>query len=286
MIDMDEQDKVAQPSASTVSLTSSGSGGSSIGDSMVVARRVSKRFGTLDVLKDADLCVDKGQVAVVIGPSGSGKSTLLRCIHWLLPADSGEVYIDGQRFGYSYINGKWVKDRQSQTNRKRSHVGMVFQHFNLFSHLTALQNVMLGLRDVKRLSKAEAKRAAIERLAEMDLVDKLNSHPSRLSGGQQQRVAIARALAMDPKVMLFDECTSALDPELVEEVLQVMINLAQEGMTMVVVTHELAFAKDVGDVMHFFYEGKILESAAPKDMLTAPKREATKRFLAKVIRQV
>jgi len=267
--------------------SSQGTRASATDHGIVLVKDVSKRFRNFEVLKNVNLRVDKGEVSVIIGPSGSGKSTLLRCIHWLIPIDSGEIYIDEERFGYSRgSTGNWVKDKVSQTNQKRSHVGIVFQHFNLFSHLTTLQNVMLGLLDVKKLSKAEAKRIAIEKLTELGLADKLNSYPSQLSGGQQQRVGIARALAMNPKVMLFDECTSALDPELVEEILTIMVRLAQEGMTMVVVTHELAFARDVGDKMHFFYGGKIIESAPPKEMLSDPQREETKRFLSKVIRRL
>ena len=244
-------------------------------DSLLKLEAVTKRFGELEVLRGIDLEVDKGQVVCVLGPSGSGKSTLLRCINLLEPPDSGRVVLQGQQ-----ISGT---AGQVGIDFVRRRVGMVFQQFNLFPHKTAIENVSLAQQKVLRRGEAEARTKAAALLKRVGLSDKLDEYPDRLSGGQQQRVAIARALAMDPEVMLFDEVTSALDPELIKEVLDVMRELASEGMTMVVVTHEIGFARDVGDQVVFMDEGLVVERGAPKDVLDKPKEERTKRFLGLVL---
>ena len=231
-----------------------------------------KSFGSLDVLKGVDLTVSKGEVVVILGPSGSGKSTLLRCVNRLEEATGGRVFIEGVE----------VTDHKTDINRVRERVGMVFQSFNLFPHLTAKSNVMLAQRTVLKRSKAEAERIALERLQRVGLSDKADAYPIQLSGGQQQRVAIARALAMDPHVMLFDEVTSALDPELVREVLEVMKALAQGGMTMMVVTHEMGFARDVADRVIFMDEGLIVEQGTPEEVFDKPVNERTKDFLGHI----
>lgn len=250
---------------------------------MVRLERVSKSFGKLQVLRDIDLEVKTGEVVVLIGASGSGKTTLLRCINCLEHIDRGRIYIDGVPMGVHDESGAFKPDPEPLLNRKRAQIGMVFQRFNLFSHMTALQNVTLAPIMVKRMARAEAERLGIELLAKVGLADKLNEYPSRLSGGQQQRVAIARALAMNPKLMLFDEPTSALDPELVGEVLDTMRRLAEEGMTMIVVTHEMGFAREVADRICFLHEGTILEEGTPEQIFKAPREERTRSFLSKVL---
>lgn len=240
---------------------------------MISVNGLHKQFGNLEVLKGIDVKVNKGQVIVVIGPSGSGKTTLLRCLNILEVPTSGSIKIDDETGDFSKPVGK----RKIDLLRRKS--AMVFQHYNLFPHMTALQNVMEGPVIVKKLPKAEARKKAEQLLNKVGLGDKFDFYPHQLSGGQQQRVGIARALALEPKVMLFDEPTSALDPELVGEVLQVMKDLAGEGITMVVVTHEMRFAKDVADEVIFMDEGKILERSKPSEMFTHPKEERTKQFL-------
>src|SRR5438093_1825426 len=242
-------------------------------DVVLRSENLHKRYGELEVLKGVSLEVDRGQVKVIIGPSGSGKSTLLRCLAMLEPLDAGDVYVETERL--SALSEK-------QLAPHRSEVGMVFQRFNLFQNMTALENVMCGLVEVRRLRKREARERAVEFLARVGLADKAGQYPEELSGGQQQRVAIARALVMRPKAMLFDEPTSALDVELVREVLDVMESLARDGMTMVVVTHELRFAHHVARAVLMMDEGKIVEEAPPDVFFSAPKAERTRRFLALV----
>jgi ABC-type polar amino acid transport system ATPase subunit len=242
-------------------------------DVVLRSDNVHKRYGELEVLKGVSFEVDRGQVKVIIGPSGSGKSTLLRCLAMLEPPDAGDVYLEQERV---------TALREKELAPHRSEVGMVFQRFNLFQNMTALGNVMCGLVAVRRLSKSEARGRALEFLARVGLADKASQYPDELSGGQQQRVAIARALVMRPKAMLFDEPTSALDVELVREVLEVMESLAQEGMTMVVVTHELRFAHHVASSVLMMDEGRIVEEAPPEQFFSAPKEERTRRFLALV----
>ena len=244
-------------------------------DAMLALQSVHKQFGDLEVLKGIDFEVSRGEVVCVIGPSGSGKSTLLRCINLLEPPDGGEILLEGKELSGAVA--------ASDVNYVRQRVGIVFQQFNLFPHKTALQNVSLAQEKVLRRRRNEANQKAEALLARVGLADKLHEYPDRLSGGQQQRVAIARALAMDPHVMLFDEVTSALDPELVKEVLDVMRELADEGMTMVVVTHEMGFARDVGDRVVFMDEGVIAEQGSPVDVLDNPREERTKRFLGLVL---
>ncbi|MET0785934.1 MAG: amino acid ABC transporter ATP-binding protein [Paenisporosarcina sp.] len=232
-----------------------------------------KQFGQLEVLKGINLKINKGQVVVVIGPSGSGKTTLLRCLNILEVPTSGSISIDDQTTDFS------AKVSKKSIDELRKKSAMVFQHYNLFPHMTVLQNVMEGPITVKKLSKVEARKNAESLLVKVGLGDKLDFYPHQLSGGQQQRVGIARALALEPKVMLFDEPTSALDPELVGEVLQVMKDLAGEGITMVVVTHEMRFAKDVANEVIFMDQGKIVERSEPNEMFTQPKEERTRQFL-------
>ncbi|AEF93750.1 ectoine/hydroxyectoine ABC transporter, ATP-binding protein [Desulfotomaculum nigrificans CO-1-SRB] len=252
---------------------------------MIKAESISKSFGKLEVLKEISLEVKQGEVVAIIGPSGSGKSTFLRCINHLESIDSGNVYFDGQPIGFKQLpNGKKAPIKGKELCQLRSQIGMVFQKFNLFPHMTALENVMEGPITVLGKSKTEARDLAEELLAKVGLADKAENYPSQLSGGQQQRVAIARALAMKPKVMLFDEPTSALDPELVGEVLNVMKNLANEGMTMIVVTHEMGFAREVADRVVFMDDGKILEIGKPENIFTSPKHPRTKDFLRSVLR--
>ena len=241
---------------------------------MVRLEGVVKSFGDNRVLDGIDLTVNQGEVLVVIGASGSGKSTLLRCVNLLEPIDSGRIFLEGQE-----ITGKGV-----DVSGVRQRIGIVFQQFNLFPHLRAIDNVTLAARRVKRISRAKAEARAHELLARVGLEEKAGQYPHQLSGGQQQRVAIARALMMDPHVMLFDEVTSALDPELVGEVLVVMRDLAQEfGMTMLVVTHEMQFARDVGDRLIFMDEGRIVEQGTPREVLDGPREERTRRFLRRTL---
>ncbi len=236
---------------------------------MVRLEGVRKSFGDNLVLDGIDLSVDLGEVLVVIGPSGSGKSTLLRCVNLLEPIQAGRVFLEGEE----------ITRRGADVSAIRQRIGIVFQQFNLFPHLTAIDNLTLAARRIRKMRRAEAERRAQELLASVGLEDKARQHPHQLSGGQQQRVAIARALMMQPHVMLFDEVTSALDPELVGEVLVVMRDLAREGMTMLVVTHEMHFARDVGDRVVFMDEGKIVEQGVPREVLDNPKEERTQRFL-------
>lgn len=249
---------------------------------LIQVRGLSKWFGERQILFDVDLNVGLGQVVVLIGPSGSGKTTLLRCINHLEQAEQGEVQLDGETIGTTSLNGRSRARSNSQVARQRSEVGMVFQRFNLFAHRTALQNITEGMIHVAKRSREEADRTAHELLAQVGLPDKANSFPSQLSGGQQQRVAIARALAMRPKAILFDEPTSALDPETVGEVLEVMRNLAASGMTMVVATHEMGFARDVADEVVMMDQGRIVERATPSEMFSNPSSDRTRQFLAKV----
>jgi polar amino acid transport system ATP-binding protein len=250
---------------------------------MVKAEGVHKSFGPLEVLQGIDLEVKSGEVFCLIGPSGSGKSTFLRCINHLEKINAGRLYVDGELVGYRQKGDKLYELKDSEVAVKRRDIGMVFQRFNLFPHMTALENVIEAPIQVKGTSKAEARERARQLLDRVGLADKAASYPSQLSGGQQQRVAIARALAMDPKLMLFDEPTSALDPELVGDVLDVMRDLAESGMTMIVVTHEMGFAREVGDSLVFMDEGVVVESGHPRDVLTDPQHERTKSFLSKVL---
>ena len=247
---------------------------------MIEVRELSKRYGTLHVLKGMNFAVAKGEVVVVLGPSGSGKSTLLRCINLLEEFDDGEIRIDDDTIGYRLdAQGRRRRRSEVENARLREQVGMVFQGFNLFPHRTALQNVMMGPVQVRGIRRQQAAQLAHALLAKVGLSDKAGEYPARLSGGQQQRVAIARSLAMQPKVMLFDEVTSALDPELVGEVLRVIRQLAQEGMTMVIVSHEIPFARDVADRIVFMDQGVIVEEGPPTRLLTDPASPRLKLFL-------
>ena len=250
---------------------------------MVKAVRVRKSFGNLEVLKGVDLEVAPGEVMVLIGPSGGGKSTFLRCINHLEKIDGGYLFVDGELVGYRLAGGRLHELRDREICAKRAEIGMVFQHFNLFPHLTALGNVIEAPVGVQREPKREAIERAHAMLARVGLSDKTNAYPNQLSGGQQQRVAIARALAMQPKLMLFDEPTSALDPELVGEVLDVMRGLAQDGMTMIVVTHEMGFAREVGRSLVFMDGGVVVEAGNPRDIIADPQLERTKQFLSNVL---
>ena len=252
-------------------------------DPIVRAEEIHKAFGSLEVLKGISMSVNQGEVFVLIGPSGSGKSTLLRTINHLEKIDAGRIWVDGDLVGYRQQGEKLHELRDSEIVDSRAKIGMVFQHFNLFPHMTALENVTLAPRIVLDRSGKEARRRAQELLDRVGLADKADEYPARLSGGQQQRVAIARALAMEPKVMLFDEVTSALDPELVQDVLDVMRELAKSGMTMVVVTHEMGFAREVADQVIFMDQGVIVEQGPPKQVIDKPKEERTKRFLGQVL---
>ncbi|KAA0021075.1 amino acid ABC transporter ATP-binding protein [Antrihabitans cavernicola] len=250
---------------------------------MVKAEQVCKSFGALRVLKGITLEIDRGQVLCLVGPSGSGKSTFLRCINHLEQVNAGRLYVDGDLIGYREKNGKLYEMAPKDAAVQRRDIGMVFQHFNLFPHRTALENIIEAPTQVKGIKKADAVTRAKDLLDQVGLSDKANAYPAQLSGGQQQRVAIARALAMDPKLMLFDEPTSALDPELVGEVLAVMKNLAREGMTMVVVTHEMGFAREVADQLVFMDGGVVVESGEPRGLLANPQHERTKAFLSKLL---
>ena len=243
---------------------------------MIKIKNLKKSYGKLEVLKGIDTKIKEGEVISIIGPSGSGKSTFLRCINGLEEATSGEIFIHGTN-----ILGKKVN-----INKIRENVGMVFQHFNLYPHKTVLENITLGPIKLKKISKTEAGKKAVELLKKVGLEDKRDVYPNKLSGGQKQRVAIARALAMDPKIMLFDEPTSALDPEMIGEVLKVMKELAQAGMTMIVVTHEMGFARNVANRVFFMDDGYILEDDLPKEIFDNPKNERTKEFLKKVLNPI
>ena len=239
---------------------------------MIELKDLHKSYGNNEIIKGVDLSVEKSEVVVVIGPSGSGKSTLLRCVNYLEVPTSGSVSIDGE-----------IINRKSNINTIRAEVGMVFQHFNLFPHMTVGRNITLAPINVRHQTKAEAEKIARDLLERVGLADKIDAFPDELSGGQQQRVAIARALAMNPKVMLFDEPTSALDPEMVNEVLDVMKSLAESGMTMMVVTHEMGFAKQVADRVLFVDQGIILEQGSPEEIFDHPKQKRTQEFLAKIL---
>ncbi|MFG3604318.1 amino acid ABC transporter ATP-binding protein [Micromonospora chersina] len=250
---------------------------------MVECRSLRKSFGRLEVLRGIDLTIDRGRVVCVVGPSGSGKSTLLRCLNHLEEPQAGRVYVDGELIGYSERGGRLRPLPDALLRRQRESIGMVFQRFHLFPHRTALENVMEGLVAVKGVPAAAARRRAADLLDRVGLADRAHHYPAHLSGGQQQRVAIARSLAMSPKLMLFDEPTSALDPELVGEVLEVMKDLAASGMTMIVVTHEMGFAREVGDHLVFMDEGLIVEQGPPHEVLAAPRHDRTRAFLSKVL---
>jgi polar amino acid transport system ATP-binding protein len=250
---------------------------------MVKAESVCKNFGALKVLKGVTLEIGRGQVLVLVGPSGSGKSTFLRCINHLEVVNAGRLHVDGDLIGYREKGGKLYEMPPREAAKQRRDIGMVFQHFNLFPHRNALANIIEAPMQVKGVKKAEAVARAKDLLEQVGLSEKATAYPAQLSGGQQQRVAIARALAMNPKLMLFDEPTSALDPELVGEVLGVMKKLASEGMTMVVVTHEMGFAREVADQLVFMDAGVIVESGKPREILSNPQHERTKAFLSKVM---
>ncbi|MGP9529114.1 amino acid ABC transporter ATP-binding protein [Glutamicibacter sp. AOP5-A2-18] len=249
----------------------------------VAVRSVDKSYGTTQVLHEIDLDVAQGEVLVIIGPSGSGKSTLLRTINHLEKVDRGTISLDGELIGYKVRNGKLHERGDAEILAQRTEVGMVFQNFNLFGHLTALQNIVEAPIHARKVPKAKAQARAKELLARVGLADKADAYPRQLSGGQQQRVAIARALALDPKVVLFDEPTSALDPELVTEVLEVIKDLAKSGTTLIIVTHEIGFARDVADRIVFMDGGRIVEQGTPRELLANPQHERTKSFLSKVI---
>ena len=240
---------------------------------MIEFRKVNKWFGSLQVLKDIDLTIHQGEVVVVCGPSGSGKSTLIRCVNGLELIQSGDIIVDGMS----------LNDPKTNITKLRAEVGMVFQQFNLYPHKTALENIILAPMKVRKQSREEAEKIAYDLMAKVEIPEKIDSYPAQLSGGQQQRVAIARALAMQPKIMLFDEPTSALDPEMINEVLEVMGNLAREGMTMVVVTHEMGFAKKVSHRIIFMDEGRIIEEGTPETFFARPKNERTRTFLSKIL---
>jgi polar amino acid transport system ATP-binding protein len=252
-------------------------------DLMVKAEGVHKSFGRTEVLKGIDLEVRPGEVMCVIGPSGSGKSTLLRCVNHLEKINAGRLWVDGELVGYRQKGDKVYELREREVAHKRREIGMVFQRFNLFPHMVALDNVMEAPVQVKGEPRAQARDNAMRLLTQVGLADKAYAYPGQLSGGQQQRVAIARALAMRPKLMLFDEPTSALDPELVGDVLAVMRQLAADGMTMVVVTHEMGFAREVGDSLVFMDGGVVVEQGSPREVIAAPQHERTRSFLAKVL---
>ncbi|MDX1521766.1 MAG: amino acid ABC transporter ATP-binding protein [Anaerolineae bacterium] len=242
-------------------------------DAMIVIDRLDKHFGSVRAVEDVSLTINRGEVVVIVGPSGSGKSTLLRCINYLEHPTGGTIWVDGRQ---------WSK-KPKEINAMRREIGMVFQQFNLFPHLTALENITIAQKVVRKRKESRAVEIARQQLKRVGIPEKENSYPGQLSGGQQQRVAIARALAMNPKIMLFDEPTSALDPEMIKEVLDVMLNLAQEGMTMVCVTHEMGFARNAADRVIFMDEGSVVEDATPSDLFNNPKHERTKLFLSKIL---
>jgi polar amino acid transport system ATP-binding protein len=250
---------------------------------MVLAEGLRKSFGRLEVLRGIDLRVERQEVMCIIGPSGSGKSTLLRCINHLEKINAGRLWVDGELVGYRQNAGKLYELREREICAKRAEIGMVFQQFNLFPHMTVRENVIEAPIRVKGIPKAQVADLAVQLLDRVGLKDKASAYPMQLSGGQQQRVAIARALAMQPKLMLFDEPTSALDPELVGEVLGVMRDLATSGMTMIVVTHEMGFAREVGDTLIFMDEGIVVEAGPPRDVISNPQHQRTRAFLSKVL---
>ena len=251
--------------------------------SIIKTENICKSFGSVEVLKNVSLTVEPGEVVVIIGPSGAGKSTFLRSLNRLEKTTSGKIWID-DKLVEDRVNGhNQVKMHQKERAAILLEMGMVFQRFNLFPHKTALQNVMLAPMTVKHVPEKDAREKAVKLLEQVGLGDKLDAYPAKLSGGQQQRVAIARALAMEPKIMLFDEPTSALDPELVGDVLAVMKKLAEDGMTMLVVTHEMGFAREVADRVAFMYDGVVLEEGTPQEIFTAPKHERTRQFLQSVL---
>jgi polar amino acid transport system ATP-binding protein len=250
---------------------------------MVDAQQVHKSFGPNEVLKGIDFQVQPGQVVCLLGPSGSGKSTFLRCINHLEKINAGRLFVDGELVGYRQAGDKLHELSENDVAKKRAEIGMVFQHFNLFPHMTAMGNIIEAPCQVKNEPKAEVRQRAKELLTKVGLADKANAYPRQLSGGQQQRVAIARALAMRPKLMLFDEPTSALDPELVGDVLAVMKDLAREGMTMIVVTHEIGFAREVADTVVFMDAGVVVEQGPPSEVISNPRHERTKTFLSQVL---
>ncbi|NPV67192.1 MAG: amino acid ABC transporter ATP-binding protein [Anaerolineae bacterium] len=242
-------------------------------DDIIILENIYKAFGPVQAVRGVSLRVKRGEVVVIIGPSGSGKSTLLRCINHLEAIDSGDIWIDGIHLTH----------RQTDINKVREEIGMVFQLFNLFPNYTVLENIMLAQRVVRKRSKEEARRIAMENLQKVGIPEKAESYPAQLSGGQQQRVAIARALAMNPKIMLFDEPTSALDPEMIKEVLDVMLQLAKEGMTMVVVTHEMGFARAAADRIVFMDNGEKIEETTPEKLFSAPEHDRTRQFLSRIL---
>ncbi|MDV2419836.1 MULTISPECIES: amino acid ABC transporter ATP-binding protein [Corynebacterium] len=250
---------------------------------MISAQNVHKSFGQLEVLKGIDLEVQPGEVACLLGPSGSGKSTFLRCVNHLDKATAGRLYVDGELIGYREKNGTLYEISEKEAAEQRSDIGMVFQSFNLFPHRTVIENIIEAPVQVKKIPEDTARARAMELLEDVGLASKANNYPVQLSGGQQQRVAIARAVAMNPKLMLFDEPTSALDPELVGEVLRVMKDLAAEGMTMLVVTHEMGFAREVADKVFFMDGGVVIESGSPAEVLDNPQQPRTKEFLASLL---
>ena len=250
---------------------------------MISAQNVHKSFGQFEVLKGIDLEVQPGEVACLLGPSGSGKSTFLRCVNHLDKATAGRLYVDGELIGYREKNGILYEISEKQAAQQRSDIGMVFQSFNLFPHRTVIENIIEAPIQVKKVPEDKARKRAMELLDEVGLASKADNFPVQLSGGQQQRVAIARAVAMEPKLMLFDEPTSALDPELVGEVLRVMKDLAAQGMTMLVVTHEMGFAREVADKIFFMDGGVVLESGTPAEVLDNPQQPRTKEFLSSLL---
>lgn len=250
---------------------------------MISAQNVHKSFGQFEVLKGIDLEVQPGEVACLLGPSGSGKSTFLRCVNHLDKATAGRLYVDGELIGYREKNGILYEISEKQAAQQRSDIGMVFQSFNLFPHRTVIENIIEAPMQVKKMPEDKARKRAMELLDDVGLAAKADNYPVQLSGGQQQRVAIARAVAMDPKLMLFDEPTSALDPELVGEVLRVMKDLAAQGMTMLVVTHEMGFAREVADKIFFMDGGVVLESGTPVEVLDNPQQPRTKEFLSSLL---
>jgi polar amino acid transport system ATP-binding protein len=255
-----------------------------VSSTVIKAEDVHKRFHSLEVLKGINLSVDGGEVVVIMGPSGSGKSTFLRCLNHLEKINSGKIEINGHFIGYRQASdGRLIEESDRKVARQRAEIGMVFQRFNLFPHMTVIENVMLSPVLVKKVPKDVARQRALELLKQVGLPEKADVYPARLSGGQQQRVAIARALAMDPKVMLFDEPTSALDPELVGEVLDTMKTLARSGMTMVCVTHEVGFAREVADRAVLIDDGVVVEEGPPETFFTAPQHSRTKQFLSKIL---
>ena len=269
--------------ATTATATTSGATTNGAPDLILRVCDVRKSFGSVEVLKGIDLEVPRGSVTCIVGPSGSGKSTLLRCMNRLETVDSGYIIVGGEPVGVTLHKGRAMAARDAEISRTRQHIGMVFQNYNLFPHMTALHNITAAPIRVRKQSRAVAEERAHALLAKVGLADKADSYPSQCSGGQQQRIAIARALAMEPQLMLFDEPTSALDPELVGDVLAVMRDLAREGMTMVVVTHEMSFAREVADDLVFMDEGVIVEQGDPRRILRHPEHERTRQFLTRVL---